>query len=139
MKHIRRSRYDERKGEPGTVRGTSMSIIQEPLAVEIDLTSQGFKQNPFPTLTKMRELGPVIRVRFPLLGKVRMATTYDAINDLLRDHHRFVHSPAAAGNRGMGAIVRWLAGSLKPLASNLLLRDPPDHRRFRPPVTGRVE
>jgi cytochrome P450 len=60
-----------------------------------------------------------------------MATSYDAVNDLLRDHHRFVQSPATAGNRGMGAIVRWLPRGLKPLATNMLLRDPPDHRRLR--------
>ena len=91
-----------------------MSATAEPLAVRIDLTSQAFKQNPFPTLARMRELGPVIRVRFPLFGKVWMATTYDAVNDLLRDHHRFVQSPTAAGNRWMGAIVRWLPRSLEP-------------------------
>src|SRR4051794_12356257 len=93
-----------------------MSIDLEPPAVEIDLTSQAFKRDPFPTLARMRDLGPVIRVRVPLFGKVWMATTYDAVNDLLRDHHRFVQSPATAGNRWMGAIVRWLPGSLKPLA-----------------------
>ena len=108
-----------------------MSIDPEPPAVEIDLTSQAFKRDPFPTLARMRGLGPVIRVRMPLLGKVWMATTYDAVNDLLRDHQRFVQSPATAGNRGMGAIVRWLPRSLKPLATNMLLRDPPDHRRLR--------
>jgi cytochrome P450 len=108
-----------------------MSVVQEPPVIEIDLTSQAFKQDPFPTLARMRELGPVIRVRFPLFGKVWMATTYEAVNDLLRDHHRFVQSPAAAGNRWMGAVVRWLPGSLRPLASNMLLRDPPDHRRLR--------
>ena len=67
MKHMRRSRYDERKGEPRIMTGTSMSIIQEPLAVEIDPTSQGFKQNPFPTLTKMRELGAGDPRWFPAL------------------------------------------------------------------------
>jgi cytochrome P450 len=79
----------------------------------------------------MRELGPVIRVRLPLFGEVWLATTYEAVNDLLRDHHRFVQSPITAGNRWMGAIVRWLPGALKPLATNMLLRDPPDHRRLR--------
>ncbi|MEX2121348.1 MAG: cytochrome P450 [Pirellulales bacterium] len=108
-----------------------MSIASEPPALEFDLCSQAFKQNPFPTLAAMRELGPVIRVRFPLFGKVWMATTYDAVNDLLRDHHRFVQNPTAAGNRWMGTIVRWLPRNLKPLATNMLLRDPPDHRRLR--------
>ena len=69
----------------------------DPPVLGFDLSSQAFKQNPFPTLARMRELGPVIRVRMPLFGKVWMATTYDAVNDLLRDHHRFVQSPADGG------------------------------------------
>jgi len=105
--------------------------VSSPPAVQFDLTSQAFKQNPFPTLERMRELGPVIRIRFPLFGKVWLATTYEAVNELLRDHHRFVQSPTAAGNRWMGTIVRCLPRTLKPLATNMLLRDPPDHRRLR--------
>jgi cytochrome P450 len=108
-----------------------MSSTKESACVQFDLSSQAFKENPFPTLAKMRELGPVIRVRFPLFGKVWMATTYEAVHELLRDYHRFVQNPATAGNRWMGAILRWLPETLKPLATNMLLRDPPDHRRLR--------
>jgi cytochrome P450 len=108
-----------------------MKRVQEPPALQFDLRSQAFKENPFPTLARMREHGPVIRVRFPLFGKVWMATTYDAVNDLLRDHQRFVQNPVTAGNRWMGTLLRWLPGALKPLATNMLIRDPPDHRRLR--------
>jgi cytochrome P450 len=108
-----------------------MTVTMEPPAVQLDLTSQAFKRNPFPTLAKMRAAGPVIRLRLPLVGQARVATTYDAVNDLLRDHHRFVQSPITAGNRWMGRIVRWLPGALRPMATNMLLRDPPDHRRLR--------
>ncbi|MCI0361324.1 MAG: cytochrome P450 [Planctomycetaceae bacterium] len=105
--------------------------VAEPSALAIDLTSQAFKECPFPTLARMREAGPVIRVRFPLFGKVWMATTYEAVNDLLRDHHQFVQNPVTAGNPWMRALLRWLPRNLKPLATNMLLRDPPDHRRLR--------
>ena len=79
-----------------------MSIVKESRAVEFDLTSTAFKRDPFPTFARMGEQGPVIRVRIPLVGEVWMATTYEAVNDLLRDHPRFVQSPVTAGNRGMG-------------------------------------
>jgi cytochrome P450 len=105
--------------------------IQGPPIARLDLESQAFKRDPFPTLARMRALGPVIRVRMPIIGKVWLATTYDAVNDLLRDHHRFVQNPATAGNRLMGGIVRWLPRDLRPLATNMLLRDQPDHRRLR--------
>ena len=108
-----------------------MSIATKPRAAAFDLASPEFKRDPFPTFARMREQGPVIRVRLPILGEVWMATTYEAVNDLLRDHTRFVQSPATAGHRGMGTVLRWLPRSLKPLATNMLLRDPPDHRRLR--------
>jgi cytochrome P450 len=74
--------------------------------------------------------GTVGSVAASLFGKVWVATHYDAVNDLLRDHQRFVQNPATARNRWMERIVLWLPGSLKPLATNML-RDPPDHRRLR--------
>lgn len=98
---------------------------------DIDVSSQAFKQSPLPTLRRLRDQGPVVRVRAPLVGATWVATTYDAVNDLLRDHHRFLQNPAAAGNRWMGGLVRWLPGPLKALASHMLIRDPPDHRRLR--------
>lgn len=108
-----------------------MSTVKEPPVVAFDLTSQSFKRNPFPTLARMREQGPVIRVRLPIFGTIWLATTYDAVNDLLRDHHRFMQNPIAAGNRWIGTIVRWLPRNLQPLTTHMLVRDPPDHRRLR--------
>jgi cytochrome P450 len=103
----------------------------EPPVVRLDLTSQAYKQDPFPALAKLREAGPLIRIRLPIIGKAWMATTYDAVNDLLRDHQRFVQNPATAGNRWMGALIRWLPRTLKPLTTQMLIRDEPDHRRLR--------
>jgi cytochrome P450 len=104
---------------------------QKPPAAPFDFCSQTFKRDPLPTLVRMRELGPVIRTRFPFFGGVWMTTTYDAVNELLRDHHRFVQNPAAAGNRWMVSVLRWLPRTLQPIARNMLLVDGPDHRRLR--------
>src|SRR5262249_21869883 len=103
----------------------------DPPVLRADLSSQAFKQDPFPTLDRMRRLGAVIRARLPLFGKVWLATTHDAVHDLLRDHRQFVQSPTAAGNRGMGWLLRWLPQTLQPLTTNMLLRDEPDPRRLR--------
>jgi len=120
-----------RSGHGEEVREARDHSTKLPPCGAFDLRSQAFKENPFPTLAKMRELGPVIRVRSPPFGKIWMVTTHDAVNELLRDHHRFVQNPSTAGNRWMGALVRSLPGALKPLATHMLLRDPPDHRRLR--------
>jgi len=106
-------------------------MTPEPPLVQFDLTSQVFKHNPFPTLAKLRAAGPLVRVKLPLFGKVPLATTYDAVNDLLREHQRFVINPVAAGNRMLGTFVRWLPRNLRPLGTHMLLRDEPDHRRLR--------
>src|SRR5262245_57241659 len=97
--------------------------------VTLDFYSQDLKQNPFPELARLLAEGPVIRTKFPLLGQAWMATSYDAVNELLRDHQRFGQNPAAAGNRRMTTILRWLPRNLQPIATNMLLRDEPDHRR----------
>jgi cytochrome P450 len=113
-----------------TIRRRDSQPFDSP-ALRFDLTSQAFKHNPLPTLTRMRQAGPVIRVRVPFFGNVWFATTFDAVNDLLRDHRRFLQNPAAAGHRWMGSLVRWLPRSLRPLTRQMLIRDEPDHRRLR--------
>jgi cytochrome P450 len=99
--------------------------------VTFDFSSQDFKQNPFPELARLLTVGPVIRTKFPLLDQTWMATSYDAVSELLRDHQRFGQNPAAAGNRWMTTLLRWLPRNLQPIATNMLLRDEPDHRRLR--------
>jgi cytochrome P450 len=53
--------------------------------LDIDLVSQSFMRNPLPTLTRLREAGPVVRVRAPLLGKAWVATTLEAVSEVLKD------------------------------------------------------
>jgi cytochrome P450 len=98
--------------------------------LRFDLTSQAFKRDPFPTLARMREAGPLIRTRLSVLGTVWLATTHAAVTDLLSDHHRFVQNPATVGS-WMGSLLRWLPRNLQPVTTNMLLRDEPDHRRLR--------
>ena len=107
------------------------ATTEAPPVLRLDLSSQAFKRDPFPTLARMRELGPVIRARLALFGTVWLATTYDAVHELLHDHRRFGTSPVTAGNRWMASLLRWLPRTLQPLSTNMLLRDEPDHRRLR--------
>lgn len=97
----------------------------------IDFCSQAAKRNPFPLWAQLREAGPVVRVRVPIFGTVWMATTHDAVSELLRDHHRFVQDPSTAGHRWMTTLRRWLPKSLRPLTRQMLIMDEPDHRRLR--------
>lgn len=107
------------------------ATTKRPPLVDIDLSSQAFKQSPESNLRRLREHGPVVRAKVPFFGGAWIATTHDAVNEVLRDHDRFRLNPLAAGNRWMGGLVRWLPGPLKPLTTHMLMRDPPDHRRLR--------
>jgi cytochrome P450 len=127
-------------GTPASARSTAASDPpsaglsapgRPPEPLRLDFCSQAAKHHPFPLWAQLRAAGPVARVRVPLFGNVWMATTYDAVNELLRDHQRFLQNPAAAGHRWMGMLLRWLPRSLRPLTTQMLMRDEPDHRRLR--------
>src|SRR5207249_10196586 len=50
--------------------------------LKIDLTSQSFMRDPFPALARLREAGPVVRVKLPFIGKTWLATTHEAVNEV---------------------------------------------------------
>src|SRR4051794_31378104 len=99
--------------------------------LNIDLTSQSFMRNPFPTLTRLRQAGPVVRVRLPFLGKTWVATTHEAVNEVLKDDGTFVRDPKNAGKQRFAGMRWWMPGTLCVLAENVLGHDDPDHRRLR--------
>jgi cytochrome P450 len=101
--------------------------------LKIDLTSQSFMRDPFPALARMRDAGPVVQVRLPILGKTWVATTYDAVSEVLKDDGTFVRDarnggkPDAVGFRWWA----WLPRRVRVLNENMLGHDGPDHRRLR--------
>lgn len=98
---------------------------------DIDFVSQSFMRDPLPALARLREAGPVVRVRIPLLGKTWMATTYEAVSEVLKRDDTFVRSPANAGKRQPAGMRWWMPPALRVLAANMLGYDDPDHRRLR--------
>jgi len=87
-------------------------------------------RDPFPALAAMRAAGPVIRMRLPLIGKCWVATSYEAVGDVLKGADKFA-SDGRNVPGGRSAIPRWLPRNLKRLGDNILLMDDPDHRRLR--------
>lgn len=98
---------------------------------KIDLTSTEFLQNPFPTYQRMRELGPLIRVKLPILGSVWMLTTYDAVKDMLQDQQSFVRKPQNAGRKSHPMFSWWMPKMVRTLMTSMLSQDEPHHRRLR--------
>jgi cytochrome P450 len=101
--------------------------------LNIDLVSQAFMRNPFATLARLRQAGPVVRVKLPLIGKTWLATTHEAVNEMLKDDQIFVRDARNAGKRSAVGFRwwAWLPRSVRVLNENMLSHDGPDHRRLR--------
>ncbi|WP_146504716.1 cytochrome P450 family protein [Rubinisphaera italica] len=95
------------------------------------LYSQEFKRNPYPILHELLEQGPIVRSKFPFLGNVWMVSSHAAVNEMLKDRKRFVRDPASLGKGQRGYFPFWMPRSLRVMASGMILRDEPDHRRLR--------
>lgn len=100
--------------------------IQQSLERPIDITRGEFRANPHPFYARVRAEQPVYRAK---LGKqdVWLVTRYDDVVALLKDE-RFVKNRS---NVGDGGKVPWVPGFLKPLATNMLDQDDPNHARLR--------
>jgi hypothetical protein len=78
-----------------------------------DFTSQAYFRNPAAEIEKLRSAGPVVEVRFPMVGKVWTTTTQDLADRVLKDSDTFTIRNNVGGVAGlqwwMPRIVRTLA------------------------------
>jgi cytochrome P450 len=98
---------------------------------KLDLASQAFARDPFPTYARLREAGPVFQTRLPLLGMTWVATTYQAASEVLKDEETFVMEAKKAGKTLFSGILQLLPRILRVFSDNMLAHDNPDHRRLR--------
>lgn len=96
-----------------------------------DITSPSYYSDPFPTLARIREAGPLVRTRFPILGKVWLVSHYEAVDAVLRDHQRFVRDARTVGKSWISDLQAMLGKLVPAAAENMLAKDEPDHRRLR--------
>lgn len=97
----------------------------------LDISSQAYKRNPYPTLAKSIRQGPVVKIKYPLIGSFWAATTYEAVNELLRDRETFVRDPRSAGLKKGANLPWWFPRSMRRMTEGMINRDEPDHRRLR--------
>src|SRR5258705_6644784 len=93
-----------------------------------DFSSQDYFRNPGATIEKLRSQGPVVEVRFPIVGKVWTTTTQALADQVLKDTETFTirkEDGEVAGFRW------WMPGILRTLANSMLSMDEPDHKRLR--------
>jgi cytochrome P450 len=93
-----------------------------------DFTSQEFLRNPAAGVARLRASGPVVEIKFPIIGRVWITTTRQLADHVLQDSKTFTlrkDGGAIAGLRW------WMPGILRALANNMLTMDEPDHTRLR--------
>lgn len=100
-------------------------------AALIDITTGAWKSDPYPHYARLRREQPVCKAKTGQ-SEVWLVTRYDDVLAVLKDDSHFINNPfrvQSAGRHGKG--LEHMPGFLKPLASNMLVVDDPDHARLR--------
>ena len=94
----------------------------------VDFTSQEYFRDPAGGIEKLRAAGPVIEIRFPLVGTVWTTTTQDLANQVLRDSQTFTLRKEDGDVVGLRW---WMPKIVRAISHNMLSTDEPDHTRLR--------
>ncbi|MFZ0458407.1 MAG: cytochrome P450, partial [Rhodoplanes sp.] len=97
-------------------------------AVKIDFTSQDYLRDPAAGIERLRTSGPVVEVRFPIIGRIWVTTTQEAAEGILKDNRTFTIRNEGGETAGMRW---WMPGIFRTLANNMLTADEPHHTRLR--------
>jgi len=98
------------------------------MTLEADFASQDYFRDPAAAIEKLRAAGPIVEVRFPMVGKVFTPTTQVLADQVLKDTETFTmrrDDGAVAGHRW------WMPGAARTMANQMLSMDEPDHKRLR--------
>jgi len=95
---------------------------------EADFSSPDYYRNPAAAIEKLRAQGPVVQVRFPILGTV-CATTTEALADrVLKDTATFT---IREEDGTVAGLQWWMPRIVRTLSNSMLSMDEPDHKRLR--------
>jgi cytochrome P450 len=98
------------------------------MKLDMDFASQDFFRDPAAGLKKLQAAGPVVEVKFPLVGRVWMATTQETAARVLKDGRAFT----LRKDDGTVAGLRWwMPRIFRVFANSMLNMDEPDHARLR--------
>lgn len=93
-----------------------------------DFSSEAFNRNPAAGIAALRAHGQVVKVKFPIVGRVWLTTTYETATAMLKDSATF----SLRKEDGEVAGLRWwMPRSIATVANNMLTMDEPDHTRLR--------
>ena len=99
------------------------------MTLRADFTSQDYLRDPAAGIERLRQAGPVVEVKFPIIGRTWITTTSELSGRVLKDNETFTMRRAGGG--GPAGLRWWVPGYLRTLAENMLAMDEPDHTRLR--------
>lgn len=98
------------------------------MPLDADFARHDYYRNPAAAIEKLRAAGPVVEVRFPIVGRVWTPTTQALADQVLKDTETFTmrtDDGTVAGFRW------WIPGIVRTLAKHMLWMGDPDHKRLR--------
>ena len=98
------------------------------MTLQADFASQDYFRNPAAAIDRLRTLGPVVEVRFPIIGKLWTTTTQALGDQVLKDTATFTMRKE---NGDVAGLQWWMPGIVRTLATSMLSMDEPDHKRLR--------
>src|SRR4030088_1150253 len=98
------------------------------MTLHADFASQDYFRNPAAAIEKLRTAGPVVEVRFPIIGRVWTTTTQALADRVLKDTETFT---IRKEDGTVAGVQWWMPGILRTLANSMLSMDDPDHKRLR--------
>jgi cytochrome P450 PksS len=98
------------------------------MTLRADFASQDYFRNPAAAIEKLRASGPVVEVRFPIVGRVWATTTQALADQVLKDTATFT---LRKEDGTVAGLQWWMPGVVRTLANSMLSMDEPDHKRLR--------
>jgi cytochrome P450 PksS len=98
------------------------------MTVRVNFTGQDHLRDPAASFARLRADGPVVSVRFPIIGRVWVTTTEDATSRMLKASDKFT---LRRNDGEVAGMQWWMPRTFRALANNMLTKDEPDHTRLR--------
>jgi len=98
------------------------------MTLQADFASQDYFRDPTAAVEKLRTAGPVVEVRFPLMGKVWTTTTQALADRVLKDTETFA---MRKDDGTLAGLQWWMPPIVRTLSNSMLSMDEPDHKRLR--------
>jgi cytochrome P450 PksS len=98
------------------------------MTLQADFSSPDYFRDPAAAIAKLRGQGPVVEVRFPMVGKVWTPTTQALADQVLKDTATFT---IRSEDGVVAGLQWWMPRILRTFVNSMLSMDDPDHKRLR--------